>query len=73
MVINSKRDLENSFRVNFPNCKVVRLSTYPKCWRHCCGSGGLQVLKPLEYNYYGNIVHYIYCGYCNQITYYMGG
>lgn len=72
MRVNYKRDIEQMFSNNFPKCKIVHLSTYPKSWRHCCGPGGLQVLKPLQYNYYGVAVQYIYCGYCNQVTYYVG-
>lgn len=67
--IGDKRGIEAMFITNFPKCKIVHLSTYPKMWRHCCGPGGLQIMSPLQYKYYAITVHYIYCGYCNQITY----
>lgn len=73
MRISVKREIEDLFKANYPNCKIVRLSTYPKMWRHCCGASGVQLYTPMQYKHSsGDEVYYIHCVYCNQITYYVG-
>lgn len=67
----NKLALENAFRQNVPNAKIIVLAEEPAIWKHACAYSPqkLQELQPIEFNFYGVAVKYVLCPYCGTIHY----
>ena len=49
---------------------VVVLAEEPPLWKHCCGAGGIQAAQPMQLNFYGVDIKFIFCNFCHKLIYY---
>ena len=49
---------------------IVCLPEEPERWRHACGGGGIQTAQPIQVDFCGVSIKFIFCNYCHKLLYY---